>query len=266
MLNGLDLFSGIGGLTLALMPYVRPLCYCEHDKYCQSVLLSRMSSAEIPLGPIWDDVRTLSPVNLDVPIDIVYGGFPCQDISCAGARKGLEGDRSRLFFELLRLVSDLRPRFVFLENVPAISVRGLERVLLEFTALGYDSRWTIVSAAEVGACHQRDRWFLLAHSNGQRGRDEQVSQPKRHDKATAIDASEDLAYTGGVRLPRRWGREPTLPRPAEYGRWITEPTVRGRNHGVSHRVDRIRGLGNAVVPAQARVAFERLSGMNVCFP
>jgi site-specific DNA-cytosine methylase len=165
MLRGLDLFSGIGGLTLALAPWVRPSVYCDNDRFAQAVLLSRMARQELPYAPIWDDIRTLRAEILPT-VDIIYGGFPCQDISTAGTGAGLDGSRSGLFFEVVRLARELRPRFLFLENVAAIAVRGLDRVLLELTALGYDCRWTIVSAAEVGAPHLRERWFLLAHANG----------------------------------------------------------------------------------------------------
>lgn len=121
MLNGLDLFSGIGGLTLALAPWVRPVAYCENDAYAQSVLLSRQACGDLPVAPIWDDVRTLTKMPA---VDIIYGGFPCQDISCAGLGAGLEGERSGLFFEVMRLVTEINPIFVFLENVPAIRMRG----------------------------------------------------------------------------------------------------------------------------------------------
>ena len=152
---------------MALRPWVRPIAYCEIDTYCQGVLLSRMSGRELPVAPIWDDVQTLKGAYFksDRP-DIIYGGYPCQDISVAGTGAGLDGDRSRLFFEIVRLVGELRPRFVFLENVPAITTRGGVRVISEFARLGYDCRWTIVSAAEMGAPHIRKRWFLLAHTAG----------------------------------------------------------------------------------------------------
>lgn len=289
MLNGLDLFSGIGGISLALGEYARTVTYCENDRYCQSVLLNRMEKGSIPAAPVWDDVRTLTGDMLP-HIDIIYGGFPCQDISVAGNGIGLEGKRSGLFFEIIRLVREIRPRFVFLENVPAITVRGLDRVLLELTALGYDSRWTIVSAAEVGACHQRDRWFLLAHTNGERGRHEQVCQSRSRGQTSTIDNSQDtpdanslrelqsqgskqnqrerfghnsenLANADGKGLEGSGRQESKLARPVQYGGWKSQPTIRGRNHGVRNRVDRIRGLGNAVVPAQAREAFERLMGL-----
>jgi DNA (cytosine-5)-methyltransferase 1 len=101
-------------------------------------------------------------------IDIIFGGFPCQDISVAGLGKGLEGDRSGLFFEIVRLARECEPRFIFLENVPAIRTRGGERVVKELASIGYDCRWTTLSAAAVGAPHKRERWFLLAHANGLR--------------------------------------------------------------------------------------------------
>lgn len=163
-LNGLDLFSGIGGIGIGLEEWVRTACYCEQDRYAQGVLLSRMQSGDIDRAPIWDDVQTLKGTLLP-KIDIIFGGFPCQDISVAGNGKGLEGKRSGLFFEIARLASELRPKFIFLENVTAITVRGLERITMELTALGYDCRWTVVSAAEVGANHLRERWFLLAYAN-----------------------------------------------------------------------------------------------------
>jgi len=174
-MNGLDLFSGIGGITKALEGYVRPVAYCENDRYAQAVLLSRMASGDIPLAPIWDDVRTLQKISLAEGIDIIYGGFPCQDISQAGRGAGLAGKRSGLFYEIARLIGEIRPRFVFLENVPAIRLRGGNVVVGELARLGYDCRWAPLSAADVGANHERERWWLLAHDNGQWGRQQQVS-------------------------------------------------------------------------------------------
>ena len=163
-MNGLDLFSGIGGITKALEGYVQPVAYCENDRYAQAVLLSRMASGDLPTAPIWDDVRTLDAKSLDSQIEIIYGGFPCQDISVAGRGAGLDAERSGLFFEIVRLVGEIRPRFVFLENVAVITVRGAERVVGEFCRLRYDCRWGILSAADVGANHQRERWWLMAYA------------------------------------------------------------------------------------------------------
>lgn len=245
---GLDLFSGIGGLTRALEGYVRPLAYCEIDPYCTGVLLSRMASGELPSAPIWDDVRTLRGSAIRSRVDIIYGGFPCQDISCAGLGKGLEGERSGLFFEVARLVSEIRPRFVFLENVSAITVRGAERVVGELCGLRYDCRWGVLSASDVGAPHRRNRWFLLAHSEGD-----------------GWGTRESLGY-GGLQSqnvpkepPVRSGGE--LSRQNAMGKWPAEPGICRVANGIPNRMDRIKALGNAVVPQQAREAFERLSGL-----
>ncbi len=238
MLNGLDLFSGIGGLAEALRPYVIPIAYCENERYAQAVLLSRMFSGELQQAPIWDDVRTLSGEGLP-SVDIIYGGFPCQDISIAGAGAGLEGERSRLYWELHRLVDEIRPSFVFLENTPAIRTRGLDDVVRSLTDLGYDCRWTALSAAEVGAPHLRKRWFLMAYASSKRF--EVGSRPSE-------THSEQYGYrsaNGGKTGWRYWPAKPEVGRVA---------------HGVLFRMDRIRALGNSVVPLQARTAFARLAG------
>jgi DNA (cytosine-5)-methyltransferase 1 len=232
MLNGLDLFSGIGGLTLALSDWVRPIAYCENDRYAQSVLLSQMAVGNLPSAPIWDDIRTLNP-NVLGPIEIIYGGFPCQDISTAGLGRGLEGERSGLVFEMLRLVKEIKPTFVFMENVPAIRARGAERVGKELASLGYDCRWDLLSAYDVGAPHKRERWFLLAYAKGQ-----------------------GLETRGQGR-----GDETKDSEPPNSGWWATEPQVARVADGIPLRSHRIRCLGNAVVPEQAKEAFKRLMGL-----
>lgn len=239
MLNGLDLFSGIGGLGIALRPWVRTVAYCENDRYAQAVLLSRMSDGSLEKAPIWDDVRTLRAGHFESPIDIIVGGFPCQDISVAGTGRGLDGERSGLFFEVARLVSELRPRYTFLENVPAITVRGLDRVVGELSELGYDCRWTINSASELGAVHKRKRWFLLAtDSNGIDGGNEWKNLVR-----------------GNAVLDQRDAK------PFDDIREGIHRNVGGMVDGVSDRVDRLRCLGNAVVPVQAREAFRKLCGL-----
>lgn len=174
-INGLDLFSGIGGISIALSPWVRTVAYCEQDRYAQSVLLSRQSEGKLHRAPIWDDVQTLTGPMLP-PIDIIFGGFPCQDISVAGNGVGLEGKRSGLFYEIIRLTKETGAPFVFLENVPAIRTRGLREVIGAFTEIGYDCRWTCLSAASVGAPHKRERWFLLAYFNGAKLREQSGRQ------------------------------------------------------------------------------------------
>ncbi len=276
MLNGLDLFSGIGGISLALRDYVRPIAYCEIDPYCQGVLLSRMACGELQTSPIWDDVQTLGKDSGSFPInsiDIIYGGFPCQDISIAGLGKGLEGERSGLFFEIIRLAKEIKPKFIFLENVPAISTRGGLQVVNEFTTMGYDCRWCTISAASVGALHKRDRWFLLAHPAiesairyAERTEKEYalstflctLSNPNRKPRIEADTSAESEQSEGETRrgfTGQYWPFE---------SRKHWQKAVSGvcrTSDGVSFHVDRLRGLGNSVCPQQAKKAFEILMGL-----
>lgn len=316
-LVGLDLFSGIGGLTRALGGYVLPSAYCEIDPYCRAVLLSRMWTGDLPVAPVWDDVRTLRRAELHDDFDIIYGGFPCQDISVAGRGAGLAGERSGLFFQITRLARELRPRFVFLENVPAIRTRGGNVVGEELARLGFDCRWAVVSAAEVGAPHLRKRWFLLAHAarDGREQRRAGTDEPRETGRVAGggepvADSTSEQgrglqsggfppdARTGGsagsdsdpTRLEGRFGevvpecsgervagargtQAPNAPRelwarPGREGNWWpessnrdwwkVEPPVGRVVDELPRRVDRLRALGNAVVPLQAREAFERL--------
>lgn len=242
MLNGLDLFSGIGGLSIALSPWVIPRAYCEKEPYAQAVLLSRMRDGSIPWAPIWDDVRSLSERMVGPEIDIIYGGFPCQDVSIAGAQVGLDGERSKLVFQLLRLVRELRPSFVFLENTPGLLSMGVERIYVELVEMGFDIRWTIVSAGEMGACHLRERWWLCAHSS-----------------SAGLQKSGHLADTKGEhRRPSRSSADRLV-----QGDIQNEPLSRicGMDDGLRPKTHRTRALGNAVVPLQAREAFMRLAGL-----
>lgn len=234
-LRSLDLFSGIGGITLALHDYAEPTLYCEIDPYAQAVLRSRMETNDLPRAPIHTDVRTLR--GEPGQFDLICGGFPCQDISVAGFGKGLEGERSGLFFEICRLVGEIKPSFIFLENVPAIRTRGGERVGKELASLGYDCRWGVLSAFDVGAPHKRERWFLLAYRHSARL---EVGQEERN-QASQITATKSR-FSGGV-----W--------PSVDSGFLRVA------HGVPKRLDRIKCLGNSVVPAQVTEAFKRLSGV-----
>jgi DNA (cytosine-5)-methyltransferase 1 len=263
MLNGLDLFSGIGGLSLALKEWVRPVAYCEIDPYCQAVLMSNMVREKLIKAPIWDDIRTMSRSSLPREIDIIYGGFPCQDISIAGHGKGLEGERSGLFFEILRLAKEIKPKFLFLENVPAITSRGGLRVVREIASLGYDCRWCVISAASVGALHKRERWFLLAHSNSSRLEEQRngtVGNGKKQPRFT--DSYSNVSHSRcnheGSEEESKWASKDST---RCSGFWEIEPSVGRLANGISNRVDRLRALGNAVVPLQAREAFKILMGL-----
>lgn len=164
-LNELELFAGAGGGILGsqLLGH-RTVCAVEFDAYARSVLLARQADRTFPPFPVWDDVRTFDGRPWRGVVDVVSGGFPCQDISVAGKGAGIDGERSGLWGEMARVVGEVRPRFVFVENSPALVTRGLGRVLGDLAALGYDSRWTVMGAADVGAPHRRDRLWILAHS------------------------------------------------------------------------------------------------------
>jgi DNA (cytosine-5)-methyltransferase 1 len=271
-MNGLDLFSGIGGIGLALEPWVRTVAYCEQDRYAQGVLLSRMQSGDIDRAPIWDDVTTLRGGMLP-RIDIIFGGFPCQDISVAGRGAGLDGERSGLFFEIIRLVKELSPRFVFLENVPAIRTRGLSEVVNAFTEIGYDCRWTCISASDVGAPHKRERWFLLAHAKGKGLESNRNSGSLNQGISSeglplfAINGSiPDVADPMCEGLEGQWEEPSGTGKELHYSSddswWAVEPGMGRVAHGVSSRVHRIKCLGNGVVPLQVREAFKKLAGIN----
>jgi DNA (cytosine-5)-methyltransferase 1 len=326
MLNGLDLFSGIEGMSLALRDYVRPIAYCEIDAYCQGVLLSQMEENSILRAPIWDDIRSLDGrENFGDCVDIIYGGFPCQDISVAGHGKGLAGERSGLYWEIHRLAKEIKPAFIFLENVPAILCRGGSTVVESLAEMGYDCRWCVISAASVGALHRRERWFLLGYAKhngssagevGKRNGEEFISRRFEKPSTTPQEKvgqlegtgclSSILAHTSSPRLEgQRNGTSctgeahsklagssenasdtPSLRRnegasegihperrtilnaqPAYAGCETVEQwreavsSVRRTTDGVSCRMERIKSLGNSVVPIQAKTAFETLMGL-----
>jgi len=273
MIYGLDLFTGIGGITIALQDYVQPLAYCEVDSYAQSVLLQKMQKENLPKAPIWDDIRTLCIK--EMPIDIVYGGFPCQDISIAGHGIGLEGKRSGLFFEILRLLDEKKVAYIFLENVPNIRTKGAERVCKELAERGYDCRWCCLSARDVGARHKRERWFLLGYSkhNGLDAFKESgsiastvsnISKGKNEAwKFKRADTSALLAHSKCEGLHKGYKPEKGPSSRCSWIKqdyWTVEPSICRVAHGISNRVDRIKCLGNSVVPLQVRIAFEILIG------
>jgi len=258
----LDLFSGIGGLSKALSYWTQTVAYCEFERHAQAVLLSRMESNELDAAAIWDDIKTLTKSVLDdagiTEIEMLCAGFPCQDISVAGKGAGiLDGKRSGLFFEIMRLAEEIKPAFIFIENVPAIRTRGMDRVLEELTEAGYDSRWCMLSAQEVGAPQKRERWFCLAHSISD------VSSEGLQRRRSSGRVPKEQLSADCIREFNPWTKF-KLSENHEFisvnGR-IVKPTVGRGIHGVPCRVDRIKRLGNAVVPKQAEKAFEMLLGV-----
>lgn len=278
-LKALSLFTGYGGIDLALSEYVTEvISYVEIEEYAQKIIAYRMADGTLKRAPILADVKNVRCY--PSACDIIYGGFPCQDISIAGNGKGLEGERSGLFYEIVRLTKEARPSFVFLENVPAIRTRGLEQVIKEFAKMGYDCRWTMLSAESVGANHKRERWFLLAHAKsiGNRGNlrelyfeDAQIERPEiKHKKRSNefVYASQEpsvLANTDSQGLERQREIAERAHKKFNYACdsswWATEPSVGRVANGTPFRAHRIKALGNGVVPLQVKTAFEKLIGI-----
>jgi len=161
-LNELALFAGAGGGILAgkLLGW-RTVCAVEWEPYPASVLCARQNDGLLPTFPIWDDVQTFDGKPWRGIVDVVSGGFPCQDISAAGRGAGIEGTRSGMWREMARIIHEVRPRFVFVENSPMLTSRGLGTVLGELASMGFDARWGVLGAADVGANHQRDRIWIV---------------------------------------------------------------------------------------------------------
>jgi site-specific DNA-cytosine methylase len=166
-MNELALFAGAGGGILGghLLGW-RTVCAVERDAYAASVLAQRQNDGALAPFPIWSDVCSFDGRPWRGIVDVVSGGFPCQDISAAGKGAGLAGARSGLWVEMARIIGEVRPRFAYVENSPVLTSRGLGVVLGDLAALGFDARWGVVSAASVGAPHERERIWILAHAGG----------------------------------------------------------------------------------------------------
>ena len=164
----LSLFTGCGAFDLGLeRAGMTCVGQCEIDPFCRAVLAKHW-----PAVPRWEDVKTLSGDDVRRaagPVDCIAGGFPCQDISLAGSGEGLAGKRSGLWSQFFRLIRDLRPRFVIVENVAALRSRGLVTVLGDLASIGFDAEWSTLSSCAMGATHMRRRLFIVAHSDGQHG-------------------------------------------------------------------------------------------------
>jgi len=165
-MNELHLFSGTGGGILGskLLGH-RTVCAVEIEEYARKVLLQRQRDGLLPWFPIWDDICTFDGKPWRGIVDIVAGGFPCQDVSVAGKGKGLDGERSGLWGEMFRVVCEVRPRFVFVENSPMLTSRGLHRVLGDLASVGYNAKWGVLGADDAEARHKRKRIWIVAYSH-----------------------------------------------------------------------------------------------------
>jgi len=277
-----SLFAGIGGFDLG---FERAGLECkwqvEIDDYAIRVLEKHWPNVHRER-----DIRTVGSHNLE-QVDVICGGFPCQDISYAGLGAGLDGERSGLFFEAIRVVEELRPQIVVLENVSALLTRGLDRVLGTLAEVGYDAEWNCIPAASVGAPHIRDRVFVLAYSNESFTSEERIqrsaeqlrvscdhgkgeeqlpsdtdikfTQDGRESSAPSRDSKgiRNLSDTNLTRLEKWEGKDARGTRSNRWSEpirsewWFTEPELGRVANGISSRVDRLRGIGNAVVPQVA---------------
>jgi len=213
-MNELALFSGAGGGILGgkLLGW-RTVCAVEWEAYPSSVLCARQNDGFFEdKFPIWDDVQTFDGHPWRGLVDVVSGGFPCQDISVAGKGAGIEGERSGMWGEMARIICEVQPRFVFVENSPMLTSRGLGRVLGDLASMGFDARWGVLGAADIGANHQRDRIWVVGKYMGntdnygqiapevrasleQRGNDFKTRQIKTRKSEGSGEQHGELAYT-----------------------------------------------------------------------
>jgi DNA (cytosine-5)-methyltransferase 1 len=300
----LDLFSGIGGFSLGLeRAGMRTVAFCEIDPYCRAVLARHWPDVPCfgdisavtadtdcegelqPSGPLGQERRRLG----DCGIEVICGGFPCQDISVAGKGAGLAGARSGLWSEYARLIRELRPRYVIVENVSALLSRGLEQVLGDLAEIGYDAEWHCIPASYVGAPHRRDRVWIVAYPDGRRrgpdftgGHDAHRTNTRRPEAdclpgtlretdregiVAHTDSNKRHGRSGSMQVGRgEIARETSDDGYTGGAQWSSEPDVGRVAHGVPARVDRLRALGNAVVPQVVeiieRAIMEHANGMS----
>ena len=269
-----SLFSGIGGFELGLeraIPGSFTRWQVEQDSYCRKILAKHWPKAEI-----YDDVRGITKNNIE-KVDILCGGFPCQDISSANARaRGLHGEKSGLWWEYHRIINELQPRVAVMENVTAISFRGLGAVIGSLSEIGYNAEWCTIRASDFGAPHQRERWFCVAYPNRERSREAFYGRPSpidsnreeiyRRRSSSEEDRISSHSYCsslqGGRISSRVYEKNPNTKRDIRSESYwgetqIPQSTICGVDDGLSGGLDRatirrnkqrLKALGNAIVP------------------
>ncbi|SDP28974.1 DNA cytosine methyltransferase [Desulforhopalus singaporensis] len=269
-LNELALFAGAGGGILGgkLLGW-RTVCAVEVNAYAASVLVQRQNDGLLQPFPVWDDVCTFDGKPWNGIVDVVSGGFPCQDISAAGKGAGITGERSGLWKEFARIIREVGPRFIFVENSPVLTARGIDVILGDLAQMGFDAEWGVLSAAEVGAPHKRDRIWIVGNSIGN-GRNSRRENDGEDDRSIIAADGQHSGKMANTMQPGRKKQHATCLAArqgfgawgiAEVGRktwWATEPNVGRVAHGVAARVDRLKAIGNGQVPLCAAEAFRRL--------
>tara|TARA_R100000900_G_scaffold143990_1_gene127534 strand:- start:398 stop:1255 length:858 start_codon:yes stop_codon:yes gene_type:complete len=267
-LKVLDLFSGIGGFSLGLeWAGMKTVAFCEQDEYCKKVLRRHW-----PDVPIHNDIKELDGNEYRGSVELVCGGFPCQPYSVAGERRGEEDDRA-LWKEMYRIIREVQPAWVFGENVTGIISMELDNVLLDLEDAGYAAQAFVLPACALDARHRRDRVFIIGHRKG-RGAVEHtpefgLEEHGHSESGQPVERGEDVAHPNksGVqgrseqRSDGEVGAQPNDKHTERLGRgkvrvsnprgkaeWKPEPDVGRVAHGIPNRVDRLKGLGNAVLP------------------
>jgi len=242
--NELALFAGAGGGILGghLLGW-RTVCAVEWEPYAASVLVQRQNDGILPPFPIWDDVQTFDGKPWRGIVDVVSGGFPCQDISAAGKGAGIDGERSGMWQEMARIICEVRPRYAFIENSPMLTTRGLDVVLSDLASMGFDARWGVLGADDIGACHRRERIWILAHSN-----------------RNGLESNRQVGNTKTARRSQRsWSSKQTpIPICSQIQHENAVGSVRDSDD-VAARVDRLKAIGNGQVSRVAATAFRLLT-------
>ena len=274
-MNELALFAGAGGGILGghLLGW-RTVCAVEWEQYPASVLCARQNDGFLPNFPIWDDVQTFDGKPWQGIVDVVSGGFPCQDISAAGNGAGITGERSSMWKHMARIVCEVRPKFVFVENSPMLTSRGLGVVLGNLAEMGFDAEWGVLGAANVGAPHLRERIWIcakqrefLSHSqyNGI-GWWKQFKESIKEKNGNVADSSLSRLKTRNKSSSRpkqyilekqSWGSCDEQ-RKTKYD-WPPEPNMGRVANGVAARVDRLKAIGNGQVSRVASTAWKLLN-------
>lgn len=266
-LRVLDLFSGIGGFSLGLERTggFETVAFCEIDAAARNVLERHWAGV-----PVFDDVTKLKGSDIDGAIDVICGGFPCQDISTAGKQAGIVGQRSGLWREFHRLIGEIRPQYAIIENVSALRSKGLTLVLQNLCEVGYRAEWHCIPASAIGALHRRDRVWIVATRLADTEHDGQPAtkgcegiRGEKQDARREAEQGGTVELAGGSTQPGVPGdvaipSNRILRNLTQSSHWRTEPSVGRMAHGVSGRVDRLKQLGNAVVPQIPQMIGEAL--------
>lgn len=247
-----SLFAGIGGFDLGFERAGFEIKWqVEIDEYAQRVLAKHW-----PHVRRYGDIRAIDWAGVE-PVDVIVGGFPCQPHSTAG-RKLASADERDLWGEFARAIRELRPRWVVAENVIGLlsseSGRFAGRVLRDLAESGFDAEWDCISARAIGANHQRDRVWYVAYANGERQLQPQGREPheRRRTSNRGLEIAGRIGYAGSREHEVSVHPTPRIFRQTNHAQyaswWAVEPNVGRVAHGVPNRVDRLKGLGNAVVP------------------